>query len=316
MKKIISSILALTFILTTTISALGADPTAEQLADLKKYNIFSGDADGNLRLEDSITRAEAAKMICTILCYPADAKESSFPDVAPGHWAVGYIETAKNAGIVSGDESGNFRPSDPVTNEEYLKMIVSALGFNPMAEARGGYPAGYVTIAHTYGLTKDMQFEVGVPAKRGDVAVITHRAIDMPIMQQTGFGSQVEYSVMDGKNNTDLLTLRLLGLDPDYKYPVSEETENEESSPDFSKSAYSYADIEIEGLAKKGATYTFTDKKNSKSLTYTVDGSTYVHSAKNTLPLSEIKEGMVVRVLCAKIDNETVKVLGIEIFAD
>lgn len=314
MKKFLSVIFIFIFVLTASFSAFAKTPTDEQLSDLAKYNIFNGDEDGNLRLEDSISRAETAKIICTILCYPSNAKESSFPDVSSGHWAVGYIETAKDAGIISGDDKGNFRPSDPVTNEEYLKMLVVALGYEPMAEARGGFPAGYVTIAHTYGLTEGMQFEVGSPAKRGDVAIMTHRAIDTPIMQQTGFGSQVEYRVMDGKNNTDLLTLRLLGLDPDYKYPEPEQPKKDENKPDFEESIYSYADIEIENLSKKDDTYTFTDKKKAKSPTYKIDGNTYVHTDKNTLPLSSLKDGMIARVLCAGKQDGFVKVLGIEMY--
>ena len=40
--------------------------TTQQIDDLKVYNIMVGDAEsGDLRLGDNITRAEAAKVLCT-----------------------------------------------------------------------------------------------------------------------------------------------------------------------------------------------------------------------------------------------------------
>lgn len=314
MKKILCTVLTVLLTLCFSLNIFAISPTPQQLDDLNKYSIFTGDADGNLRLEENITRAEAAKMICSLLLIiPEKDLKCSFPDVASGHWAEGWIETAKLLGIVSGDENGNFRPFDPVTNEEYIKMLIVALGYNPMAEARGGFPAGYTVIANNNGITKDMQFEVGNSAKRGDVAIMTHRALDVPVMVQTRFGSNVEYSVLDGKNGQEKRTLRL-ELDPDYKYP-DEEKQEPANTADFEKSAYTYEDVTISNLSVKNKEYRFNDKNKSNKRTYVITSSAYVHLSKNTLALSEIENGMQARLLCTEEDdNGIVKVLGVELF--
>lgn len=313
MKKIVSIILSLILIAGLNSTAFAVEPTAEQLAQLAEYRIFTGDQNGNLRLDDNINRAEAAKMICTILGMDAMTNiSSSFPDVAPGHWAEGWIEMAKGLGIVNGDDNGNFRPFDPVTNEEYIKMLVVAMGFEPMAEARGGFPAGYIAIANTYAITEGMQFPVNQAAKRGDVAVMTYRSLDMPIMAQTGFGSQVEYQIMDGKNGTAKMTLRLY-VDPDYTY-TDEKEKSDSASPEFAQSIYSYEDTEIKNLTHKNGEYTFTDKKKSDSPLYVADSNTYVHLNKRTVPLSAAKDGYYARVLCTEKEDGIVRVLGIEIY--
>lgn len=318
MKKIICVIAALLLIFTAS-SAIAAGLSDEQFSELKDYGIFEGDANGNLRLEDTVTRAEAVKMICSAMCMKEmDDGVLPFPDIMSGYWAAGWITTAKTLGIVSGDENGNFRPGDSVTNEEYIKMLVTALGYFPLAEQRGGFPAGYIAVANTYGITAGMQFGVGEASLRGDVALMTYRAIDVPMMFQTGFGSVVEYVVMDGKNGQELKTLRK-DLDPDYIYPDTEKDDDSkvnDGNLDLTDSIYNYLDVRVGALEVRGAAYRFIDQnRGSDSPTYVVDSSTYVYMGDDTLPLSELKDGMTVRILCTDKDSSGIStILGIEIY--
>lgn len=315
MKKTLCTFLAILLTLALGLNVFALSPTQKQLDDLKNYSILTGDSEGNLHLEDNITRAEAAKMICTLMSVkPDENTRCSFPDVAPGHWAEGWIEAAKSLGIVNGDENGNFNPFAPVTNEEYIKMLVVALGYFPLAEARGGFPVGYTIVASTYAITEGMQFEVNTPAKRSDVAIMTCRALDTPLMYQTGFGSQNEYQIMDGKNGNELITLRMQ-LDPEYVYETEKPNDQTDTEPDFSESVYSYEDVVITNLTKKDNEYRFNDKNRDNKRTYVMNSSVYVHISKKTLPLSEISDEMTARILCTNEDeNGNVMVLGIELF--
>jgi len=53
-----------------------------------------------------------------------------FPDVPAKHWAKSSIENAVKLGYVTGYPDGKFRPNDPVTYAEFMKMIVGALGLD------------------------------------------------------------------------------------------------------------------------------------------------------------------------------------------
>lgn len=44
------------------------------------------------------------------------------------HWAKGEIRYLMEQGVVNGYKDGNFKPNDPVTRAEFIKMINSALG--------------------------------------------------------------------------------------------------------------------------------------------------------------------------------------------
>ena len=218
MKRYLSIILAVVCMFNLCVVSFAKEPTKEELSDLKKYAIIQGDPDGNLRLGDTLTRAEAVKIICTMAGYDKIAENSNeivlnedkpFPDVPQGHWATEYIRCAKNFGIVEGDENGYFNPEAEVKNEEFVKMLVIVLGYDMMAQTRGGYPVGYNVVANTYGVTQGLQFAVNTPAIRSDVAVMSINSLDVPLMKQTGFGDQISYSVMDGENGHKKETLRI-----------------------------------------------------------------------------------------------------------
>lgn len=183
--------------------------TTQQTDDLKVYNIMVGDAEsGDLRLGDNITRAEAAKVLCTAASLDTSVPQDAFPDVTQDHWAYKYVYAAKESGLVSGDENGNFNPDANITNEEFVKMAVCVVGYTPYADANGGYPMGYVSAAARFGLTTDLQLEPQTAAKREDVAIITANALDIPLMVKKGDMENEEWVIMDGNGEYEKQTLR------------------------------------------------------------------------------------------------------------
>lgn len=53
-----------------------------------------------------------------------------FLDVPPDHWAAGYINRLREAGIIDGHPTGRFRPDEPVTRAELVKLVVLAKQFD------------------------------------------------------------------------------------------------------------------------------------------------------------------------------------------
>lgn len=211
MKKIILVVLVILSILITPVFAEDLQMNEEQKADLYNLGIMTGDENGDLRLNDTITRAEAIKMICVAGELKAtSADEEMFPDVDESHWAYKYIYIAKTNGVIEGDEKGFFNPEDNVTNEEIIKMIVCLTGYHVAAETRGGYPAGYTSQASRIGITEGMQFEVNVPAIRKDVGIMISKALDIPMMieGETDEEGGVSYIIADGLNGAPNITLR------------------------------------------------------------------------------------------------------------
>ncbi len=203
MKKIFC-IIASIFVMTSALCVSAAEMNSAQAERLSSLGIMNGDPDGNMRLNDNITRAEAAKMLC-IAKTTQDVIDSSeitesFKDVPESHWAYRYICYAKKNGIVNGDENGNFNPEANITNAEIAKMVVSLLGYSVFADNNGGYPIGYMLAATRFGVTDGLTLVTDSPAIRNDVGIMINNALDIPLMVNTSENGEEEFSIMDGNN--------------------------------------------------------------------------------------------------------------------
>lgn len=136
---------------------------AEAVEYVNEAGIMVGDNQGNFNPNKAVTRAEMATIICRMVSETENLQNSTvFTDVPVGHWANAYVGKAAELGVVNGYGNGKFGPSDPVTYEQAVKMVISILGGERLAQQAGGYPNGYLQVAEEHGLL------TGVTAKRGD----------------------------------------------------------------------------------------------------------------------------------------------------
>ncbi len=182
--------------------------TDEAVGILSNLGIIEGFEDGTFKPEDTVTRAQMAAIICRTLGYESQAESSKgitvFNDVAGDHWASGYVNVAQAQGIINGYGNGNFGPEDKVTYEQAVKMIVSALGYDLAANAKGGYPTGYLAIASGEGITKNANGRVGDAAKRATIAVLVYNSLEVRLMDQ--FSWTTDGADEYGKTNDTILS--------------------------------------------------------------------------------------------------------------
>ena len=133
LKRFVSVVVALFILAVNTLSvtyaAIDEDDFQSSAAEMQKLEIMTGDPDGNMRLNDYITRAEAVTMINRAYGYDAgelDMINNSFSDTE-GHWAYKEIALASSCGILDGLYQTNFEPDNPVTVQEFAKMTVTLL---------------------------------------------------------------------------------------------------------------------------------------------------------------------------------------------
>ena len=165
---------------------------------LASLGLLAGYPDGTFKPDQTITRAEFAKVIVIALGLKEAAEvmtgvPTAFSDVAATHWATGYINVAASQGIVNGYPDGTFKPDAQVTYAEALAMILRALGYEPTL--KGVWPTKYLVKAAELGITKGVTFSANVPATRGDVAALVDNALTVKKVVQTGWGDQVSYVV-------------------------------------------------------------------------------------------------------------------------
>ena len=119
---------------------------------------------------------------------PVDT-EFGFTDLADFDWAKESVESLTEAGVISKSEDGKFNPEKAVTREEFVKMLVIALGFEA-EDAKADFTdvdanqwyAPYIAIAKVKGITNgrdDGSFGIGQQISRQDMATLAWRALEI-----------------------------------------------------------------------------------------------------------------------------------------
>ncbi|HLN60027.1 MAG TPA: S-layer homology domain-containing protein [Symbiobacteriaceae bacterium] len=132
-----SSLLVLViFCLSLVQPALAAGPTANSdlVNLLRQYNIVRGDTSGDLQLGKPLTRAEMAVILVRITGKESEVENLKglglFTDTK-GHWADGYVTSARMNGLMKGFEDGSFHPQDPVTYAQAFTLVLRLVGREP-----------------------------------------------------------------------------------------------------------------------------------------------------------------------------------------
>lgn len=142
---------------------------------VSELGIMVGDNQGNFNPYKTVTRAEMATIICRMLDETENLPRSTvFTDVPIGHWANAYIGKAAELRIVNGYGGGRFGPSDSVTYEQVVTMIIRAIGGEEVAVSYGGYPDGYLLAAKENSLLEGIQAEPKEPLSRIEIAKILY----------------------------------------------------------------------------------------------------------------------------------------------
>ena len=165
-----------------------ADIKASTAVDmLSSLGVIKGYSDGSFKPNDTVTRAEMAKMIFTIMNGGKDNADSyaslptAFTDLASAGWAQGYIRYLQNTGIIAGKSATKFAPNDTVTGLEAAKMVLVAAGYN--AEKAGLTGATWAQNTMKYGqlnnLFEDVDTDLNAALPRQYAAQILYNALDM-----------------------------------------------------------------------------------------------------------------------------------------
>ena len=218
-KKIAAAILAAIMTVGMAISSyalLPSDalesPYEEAIETLGALKIMVGDAEtGLFRPKDTLKRSEFAKVAVELIglgnMATNSTKPTKFPDVVENHWANGYINIAVEQGIVIGDDEGNFRPDDAISYAEAMAMLVRSAGHEPSAESKGGFPSGYLMVGSQNGISKNATAVANEDVTRGMVAQMTFNTLTIKMMEQTGFGENASYEVVDKTILEDVLNV-------------------------------------------------------------------------------------------------------------
>ncbi|MCA1041632.1 N-acetylmuramoyl-L-alanine amidase [Bacillus infantis] len=154
---------------------------------LMQRSVVTGYPDSTFRPNLDVTREEAATMIGRALGLNGDKRQTGFSDVSKDSYASGYIQSAADKGIITGDAEGTFRPKDKMTRGEMAYLLkrafelseTSNVFFSDVAASGAQYTA--INNIVTAGLSNgypDGSFKPGNAITRVEFSLFTARGLD------------------------------------------------------------------------------------------------------------------------------------------
>jgi len=188
LKKVYSfiTILLVIFLVKTVAIAKTYNDIGEQdyrifVENLSEIGVISGYPDGTFRGEESITRAEFAKVIYNVLGIEGEAineGEEVYSDIPENYWASKYIKKLRAKKIIRGYSDNTYRPNETISSAEAITMFVRAVGLESKVEKSGKWPSNYIEEAKEIGLIEeDIKDAKNVKINRGKVTALAFKTM-------------------------------------------------------------------------------------------------------------------------------------------
>jgi len=172
--------------------------------------------------ENIVTRGEVAYLLACAFTdndIPA-AEESPFSDVSTGHESAAAIEYLASLGVVEGyeDNKSHFGPDDPLTREQFAKMVVEAynleavpdceLNFSDMDETSDWYD-DYVQTANCLSFIDvypDGTFKPTAKVSWAEISTSVNRAKNYVLEANPGYNSEDSKKTNEENETSDKVT--------------------------------------------------------------------------------------------------------------
>lgn len=201
------------------------------ITTLADMGIINGYTDGTFKPDSPVTRAEMAKMVALVFNYGLNsATESPYTDVEKDHWAINYIATMRDVGVINGFPDGTFLPNGEVTYEQAIKMIICALNWGEVAQQQtveGDWSSGYRAMAQRLGVAKLVYPKSNAePASRSTIAQLLYNSLDVkPAEKYVDSKGNISYKESDktlnestsqsvSYTNAQIITTPDMNIDP------------------------------------------------------------------------------------------------------
>ncbi len=150
-----------------------------------------GKSNGGSVLNSSLSGIECETDVGT-LTGETEKMHMPFDDIEGVDWASEAILALADKGIINGKAPNQFNPYDEITREEFVKILIGAMGYQPndylknvFADAdESDWFCKYINIAYDKGLVKGVGkdlFGVGENITREDMCVMLYNALKLKI---------------------------------------------------------------------------------------------------------------------------------------
>ena len=124
-KRMTAGMLATLMAAVLPVSACAAQNSAPQpqLNTAEHMQYMNGYTDGTFRPDASITRAEASKLLASLLVNKVENEDHLFHDVSVSAWYADAVRQMTGFGLVNGYTDGTFKPNAKITRAEFVAIL-------------------------------------------------------------------------------------------------------------------------------------------------------------------------------------------------
>lgn len=205
LKKILTLILGISIFASVLIPCQGfalsdeSDvPSCEAaIASLKRFKMIPEDFDADKIMTFGEFVGLAMKL--TGLDSVPVSEGQYFSDVPKSAKHYNAVMHAKNMGIATGLGNGTLGYNQSLTMDRAAKILVAILGYEPYAQSKGGWSAGYIIVAGQEGILDGCAFDSSKPLTGRNAAQMVYNCLEIDILVQESY-PEGNYKSYDGEN--------------------------------------------------------------------------------------------------------------------
>jgi len=204
MKKIFSVLLAVAVFMSFTVvyaeTGVSSTDYTKTYEKMSKLGLLSNEID----YTDENAQVKRVDFIIAALKLikfdtNSNVTDDLFSDVDKDYYAAGYIKKGVSLGFLSGYSDGTFRPENTIALNQAVKIVVKMLGYSEIAEASGGYPNGYLTVAYDKNILKGVTVD-GDGLTYKNMLKLFENVIETDIMSLEMNGETVTFEEKEDEN--------------------------------------------------------------------------------------------------------------------
>lgn len=153
-------------------------------------------------LSQEVTRGLAAHYITKLMGISAGAVAGKYTDVTADTPYAAEIEMLTDLDIVHGTGAGLFEPDRPMLMQEFVKMLISTIGYSIPANEQGGYPTGYMRYASELDILDGLESQpMGEAFSVAAMAVMLYNSLDAEVMTIDSYTEgSIKLDIVDGSS--------------------------------------------------------------------------------------------------------------------
>lgn len=232
-KRLTAGALAALMAASLPITACAAENSAPQPAfnTAEHMQYMNGYTDGTFRPDASITRAEASKLLASLLVNKIENEDHLFTDVDVSAWYADAVRQMTGFGLVNGYTNGTFKPNAKITRAEFVAILSrlphDAIGtdksFNDVPKTSWAYDAVQTALAQGW-ISAGTNFRPNAPITRAETVTILNRVLGRQADKQTIYTSD-GIRVMPDVPDTHWAYWDMLEATTDHKFSKENGTE-------------------------------------------------------------------------------------------